>query len=215
MTHIVMVTETIMSSATIVAASTSPATAADAATTDERDRLVTRIAEGVGAVASHHRCITARHLHRAGISMAHLQVLWILAENGPLAISRLADLIGVALPNATGLIDRMEQRGLVTRERVPGDRRVVLIRTTDAGLDVVDTLDGWRVSMFEHLFAHFDARELERVEAAIEDVRSTFALEDPSGAAAFDADPCASLPTRRTGAAAAPSTTQPKETPTR
>ena len=43
-------------------------------------------------------------------------------------MSRLAELLDVSLSNATGIVDRMEERGLVERVRVPDDRRVVLVR---------------------------------------------------------------------------------------
>ena len=40
-------------------------------------------------------------------------------------MSRLADVAGVSLSNATGLVDRMEERGYIERTRVPEDRRIV------------------------------------------------------------------------------------------
>ena len=43
-------------------------------------------------------------------------------------MSRLAEMLDVSLSNATGLIDRMEERGFVERIRVPDDRRVVLVQ---------------------------------------------------------------------------------------
>src|SRR5664280_1858945 len=107
----------------------------------DRAGLLARIGDGIRAVSGHERCAAARHLHRAGISMAHLQILWLVSEHGPLPISRLADLLGVAVPNATGLVDRMEQRGLVVRERMADDRRVVRVSATDAGRDIADEVD--------------------------------------------------------------------------
>ena len=53
-------------------------------------------------------------------------------------MSRLAEMLDVSMSNATGLVDRMEERGLVERVRVPDDRRVVLVRPTQAGLGLVD-----------------------------------------------------------------------------
>ena len=43
-------------------------------------------------------------------------------------MSRLAELLDVSFSNATGIVDRMAERGLVERVRVPDDRRVVLVR---------------------------------------------------------------------------------------
>jgi DNA-binding MarR family transcriptional regulator len=44
-------------------------------------------------------------------------------------------------PDITRLLDRMEKRGLIVRSRDDKDRRMVLTRITEAGLDVLDRLD--------------------------------------------------------------------------
>ena len=95
-----------------------------------RDDALREIAEGIAALASRRRCAVARRVHNSGISLGHLQILWILQEHGPLPVSRLADWLGIGAPNATGLLDRMAQRGLVERVRDAEDRRVVLARAT-------------------------------------------------------------------------------------
>ncbi len=143
----------------------------------DRAALVDRIADDIRAVAGQQRCAVARHLHRTGISMAHLQVLWLLGEHGPLAITRVADLLGIAVPNATGLLDRMEQRGLVARVRGPGDRRVVLVHATEAGLATVEQVDGWRSTLLERLFAQLETPELARFAQAFAVVRQSLSAE--------------------------------------
>ena len=82
------------------------------------------------------RCASTGRMVKQGISMTHLHVMWMLEEHGELPMSRLADLLDVALSNATGLVDRMEERGLVERSRVSDDRRVVLVRLTATGRDI-------------------------------------------------------------------------------
>ena len=73
--------------------------------------------------------------------MTHLHVMWRLEESGELPMSRLAEFLDVSLSNATGLIDRMEERGLVERSRVSDDRRVVLVRlTAGRAQDVLDEI---------------------------------------------------------------------------
>jgi DNA-binding MarR family transcriptional regulator len=44
-------------------------------------------------------------------------------------------------PDITRLLDRMETQGLVRRDRAKEDRRVVITRITDRGLDLVNRLD--------------------------------------------------------------------------
>ncbi len=81
----------------------------------------------------------ARHMHLmrhwpgGRMSLVHLNVLFVLSEEGPLPMNGLAELLDVSQASATGIVDRMEQRGLVTRERDPYDRRVVRVVLTPQG----------------------------------------------------------------------------------
>jgi DNA-binding MarR family transcriptional regulator len=74
-----------------------------------------------------------RHWLRVSLSLVHLHVLTVLEADGPLSMSKVAEALDVSVASATGIIDRMEQRGLVERRREPSDRRVVLVHATDAG----------------------------------------------------------------------------------
>jgi MarR family transcriptional regulator, organic hydroperoxide resistance regulator len=62
-----------------------------------------------------------------------LQVLWRLwLENGVLT-SRLVENSEISSGTITGLLDRLEARGLVRRERCTDDRRVVRVYLTEEG----------------------------------------------------------------------------------
>jgi DNA-binding MarR family transcriptional regulator len=88
----------------------------------------------------------ATRCHAQGLSMGHFQVLSALELEGPVPMSRLADLLGVALSNATGIVGRMEERGLVERTHDETDRRVVLARLTDAGRRMVGEMESSRLA---------------------------------------------------------------------
>jgi DNA-binding MarR family transcriptional regulator len=87
------------------------------------------------------KCASSERVLRLGISMAQLHILYTLQRNGEMPMSRLAELLNVSLSNATGLIDRIEERGYVERTRVPEDRRVVKIRVTPDGSRMLDEID--------------------------------------------------------------------------
>ncbi len=67
------------------------------------------------------------------ISAPQLNCLVTLYENGPLPPSRIANHIMVKSSTITGIVDRLEQKGLVARFRNSPDRRVITIELTDAG----------------------------------------------------------------------------------
>ena len=78
------------------------------------------------------------------LSIVHLHVLTILESAEALPMGKLAEALDVSVASATGIIDRMEQRGLVERGPSADDRRVVLVRPTPAGLAVFSDLDAQR-----------------------------------------------------------------------
>ena len=78
------------------------------------------------------------------LSIVHLHVLTILESDAPLPMGKLAEALDVSIASATGIIDRMEQRGLVERGQQADDRRVVLVQPTVAGLAVFSDLDEHR-----------------------------------------------------------------------
>ena len=65
--------------------------------------------------------------------MAQLHIMYTLQRHGEMTMSQLADVLNVSFSNATGLIDRIEERGFIERIRVPEDRRIVVVRVTDRG----------------------------------------------------------------------------------
>ena len=74
--------------------------------------------------------------HRHSLSLVHLNVLAVLEMAGPLSMKRLAEALDVSDASATGIVDRMEKRGLVERRHGLDDRRVVLVHPTDEGQTV-------------------------------------------------------------------------------
>lgn len=68
-----------------------------------------------------------------GLSLPQWVVLSCLWRDGELAVGTLADLIGTGLPATSRIVDRMAERGLVSRRRDEADGRVTLVDVTGAG----------------------------------------------------------------------------------
>lgn len=73
-----------------------------------------------------------------GVTPPQLDALCLLKEHPLLTMGELGARMGLACSTATDLCDRMERNGLVVRERDQSDRRVIRLRITDRGLDVID-----------------------------------------------------------------------------
>ncbi len=75
---------------------------------------------------------------RLGLSAAEHKALGVIARSGPLPTGALAPELGVGPTALTGIIDRLERAGYVSRRPDPADRRRVLVqaepgRTPDLG----------------------------------------------------------------------------------
>ncbi|WP_247204164.1 MarR family transcriptional regulator [Streptomyces sp. AgN23] len=68
------------------------------------------------------------------LSLTHARVLRVLAEEGPLPVTRLAEHAETTGAAATQLVNGLERAGHVTRERPDNDRRSVFVALTPAGL---------------------------------------------------------------------------------
>ena len=136
-----------------------------------------RIVAGVHDMIAGFRCAGTGRLVKAGVSMTHMHVMWLLQHHGDLSMSRLAELLDVSFSNATGIIDRMEERGLVERVRHPDDRRVVLVRIAPGGVEALEETEAIKQDRLHAILAHLDTIQVDRVAAALDDIRSAVVAE--------------------------------------
>jgi DNA-binding MarR family transcriptional regulator len=91
------------------------------------------------------------------LSPPQLGALKALDPEHPVAMSELAGILGCDNSNVTGIVDRLEYRGLVERRPAEHDRRVKLLALTDEGREL-------RTSIGDRL--HAPPRELETLSQA-------------------------------------------------
>ena len=75
-----------------------------------------------------------------GLTGSQSGVLRNLAAHGPLSSAALSRRLYVTPSNITGVIDRLERKGLVERIRKEGDRRIALITLTEKGDELSKSL---------------------------------------------------------------------------
>jgi len=102
------------------------------------------------------------------LTTPQLKVVLLLHLNGPARMSVIASSLGVSLATATGVVDRLVERGMIVRESDPNDRRVVLCRLSDKGSKLIAGL--WQKAGENALviFRAMDARQLQLVRDALE-----------------------------------------------
>ena len=75
--------------------------------------------------------------------------------------------------NVTGLVDRLEQRGLVVRKAVPGDRRAYSVQLTRAGARLVEEILPEYYARAEAAFEPIPLKDLARLNRQLAEIDAT------------------------------------------
>jgi 4'-phosphopantetheinyl transferase len=94
------------------------------------------------------------------ITVQQMRVMLYLFTAGPGSMSNIARELGVTLPTATGIVEKLVSRDMVLREPGLADRRLVIIRLSPAGTRLVSEL--WVNGRFNmgKLFETLDREQL-------------------------------------------------------
>lgn len=107
-----------------------------------------------------------------GITPQQYNVLRILKGAGPTGLPTLdiVERMVERTPGITRLLDRLEAKKLVRRERPSGDRRQVLCYVTKSGIDLVDELDAPLKNLAGQLLGALNDGELEELAGLLQKV---------------------------------------------
>jgi DNA-binding MarR family transcriptional regulator len=94
------------------------------------------------------------------LTVPQLKSLFFITNEGTTNLRKLATALKVTPSNVTGIVDRLVQQGLVSRQGSPEDRRVFLLRPTEHGEAVVDNLRERRMSYLSGVLGKLHSDEL-------------------------------------------------------
>jgi DNA-binding MarR family transcriptional regulator len=115
----------------------------------------------------------ARLFRQYGLTPSQYNVLRILrGEGAPLPILEIAERTVTVVPGITGLIDRLEAAGFVSRERSSEDRRVVYVALTDKAAKLLAKIDRPLVEMHERVMRHLTKTEINDLMRLLDKVRA-------------------------------------------
>lgn len=112
-----------------------------AARTPPADPLTREVVDLIGTVVARYHEEYELAASRHALTGAQARVLAMLARE-PTPMRKIADQLKCEPSNVTGIVDRLESRGLVERRPSPGDRRVKLAAATDEGSSTAARLRG-------------------------------------------------------------------------
>ena len=76
----------------------------------------------------------------ANFSKSELFTMLLVDRHGEMIMSQIADHINLPMSTASGMVDRLVKTGYLKRERSELDRRIVLIKLTEQGKDLINKL---------------------------------------------------------------------------
>ena len=98
-----------------------------------------------------------------GVSATEEKALDILERDGPLTAGELGQHIGLAPASVTGLVDRLERKGLARRVKSSRDGRQVLLEVNAEKAEEKAALLGELQGEMERLYAGYSAKQLETI----------------------------------------------------
>ena len=106
------------------------------------------------------QAVHARISERHDLTPVQARLICVLAF-GPRGMAELAQCLGVEKATLTGVVDRAEQRSLVRRSPVPGDRRALHATLTDTGRLAATAFHAEATEQLNHLLSSLPVRDRE------------------------------------------------------
>jgi MarR family transcriptional regulator for hemolysin len=133
------------------------------------------LAAGLTALMKHLLVNTGRdffaELEKSGISLTQAKCLMLLTDaEEPKSVKAVADALGVSLPGVSRAIEALVQRGEVTREEDPRDRRCKMVNVTPRGRRLYERLMAIRLAGVRRFVEELDQDEQEALAHGIDAV---------------------------------------------
>ncbi len=128
--------------------------------TPSREELVGDVLEALNQISFRDFQGALKRWHEGTLSLVHLNVLMLLRARGPLTMTHLAELIDVSVASATGIVDRMEKKGVIVRRRSEEDRRVVEVLVNESGELIFSSMQAERQVRLNQLLAEIKDEDL-------------------------------------------------------
>jgi len=126
----------------------------------EKTKLISEIIELQRKVDRARRPSTLDVWMSLPITIAQLKSLFFISNQGSSNLGKLAAALGVTPANVTGIVDRLVEHDLVSRNENAQDRRMLLLRTTGKGEELVANLRERRRGYMSDILARLSVDEL-------------------------------------------------------
>ena len=123
------------------------------------DKEVGSLATYIMVIQRHFMANLMGELIKGEVSFPQFFLLGHLASQGPLGMSRVAELMGHSTPAATGLVQRLEKLSYTRRTHGKEDRRKVTVSITPKGIRLVETIRQKMIGNLEKVIDRLEPQE--------------------------------------------------------
>lgn len=117
-----------------------------------------------------------RHIRAMRLTPSQFDVIATLGDTGGMTCSELSTATLVTKGTLTGVLDRLERKGLIRRDAVQGDRRCIKIHLTDKGDALFRKTFAAHTAFLRPYFERaFTQREAEHARTLLLSLRDSFA----------------------------------------
>jgi len=121
---------------------------------------------------------SASHVRATGLTPAQFDVVATLGNTEGMTCRQLGERTLITKGTLTGVLDRLEERGLLTRTQCEDNRRSMLVRLTGKGQALFVSVFPAHVEHLRAAFGALDSEELDRMDAYLDRLSRHFAPSD-------------------------------------
>jgi DNA-binding MarR family transcriptional regulator len=145
------------------------------------EESIERIIHSIRMIVRALDVLSRRLASAVGVTSPQLSCLRYVVENGAATVSEVANAIHLSASTVVGIVDRLEEKELLVRQRDTKDRRVVFLMPTDAGSELMKGTRHPVRAMFEDKESNgLTEKDYERIATALEDIVGALAENEDS-----------------------------------
>lgn len=114
------------------------------------------------------------HVRQLGLTLPQFDVIATLGNTPGMMMSQLAEKTLVTKGTLTGIIDRLEQKGLVRREVPPDNRRCFIVLLTSEGQELFEEIFPAHIEYLKERLSTLSCDEMEQLQTSLRRLRQLF-----------------------------------------
>src|SRR5246500_592961 len=112
----------------------------------------------------------AAGIEETGLGLSDFGVLEVLLHKGPLPVNTIGPIVDLTAGSISIAVDRLVQKGLVSRVESAEDRRVRIVALTPRGKSLIDSAFRRHTGQMKRVFSELSPEELRALEVALKKV---------------------------------------------